>query len=290
MKIIETINELRNELKAHRQGTIGLVPTMGYLHQGHLSLVDRARRECDTVVMSIFVNPLQFGPNEDYDRYPRDLDRDASLAKKAGVDFLFHPSVKEMYPSETLTQIQVRGVTERLCGASRPGHFAGVTTVVGKLFHIVEPQRAYFGMKDAQQVAVIEQMVTDLNFPVTIVPCPTIREANGLALSSRNKYLTPEQKEQALILNQSLKEAKEKWERGDFTHADQITEYVRKRIETQPLAEIDYVETLSYPQLTPLGQRLDQRMIIAVAVRFGQTRLIDNVLLDGRGEEICSVR
>ncbi|MFC7442085.1 pantoate--beta-alanine ligase [Laceyella putida] len=290
MKIIETVKELRNELKPHRQGTIGFVPTMGYLHQGHLSLVERAKQECDTVVMSIFVNPLQFGPNEDLDRYPRDLERDAALAEAAGVDYLFHPSVSEMYPTEILTQVHVEKVTERLCGASRPGHFAGVTTVVTKLFHIVEPQRAYFGMKDAQQVAVIEQMVTDLHFPVTIVPCPTVREADGLALSSRNVYLSPEEREQALILNQSLREAKEKWVQGCFSHADEITEYVRKRIQTKPLADIDYVETLSYPRLEPLGERMGERMIVAVAVRFGKTRLIDNVLLDGRGEETCSVR
>jgi pantoate--beta-alanine ligase len=287
MKIIETVAELRRELKPLRAGVIGLVPTMGYLHDGHLSLVKRAKQECDTVVMSIFVNPLQFGPNEDFERYPRDLKRDAELARKAGVDFLFHPSVKEMYPEEPLTTVNVKKVTEPLCGASRPGHFAGVTTVVAKLFHIVGPDRAYFGLKDAQQVAVIEQMVKDLAFPVTIVPCPIVREADGLAMSSRNVYLSKEERKQALILSTALKETKEKLERGEFQRPEEVNQYIRKRIESQPLADIDYVETLTYPRLEPFDELAKERFIVAVAVRFGSTRLIDNLLFDGREGKAC---
>ncbi|RAL21091.1 pantoate--beta-alanine ligase [Thermoflavimicrobium daqui] len=282
MKITHTIEELRQTLKPYRQQTVGLVPTMGYLHEGHLSLVKRARQECDIVVMSIFVNPLQFGPQEDLDRYPRDLPRDAALAEKAGVDFLFHPTVEEMYPTPTHTQIIVSEVTEVLCGASRPGHFAGVTTVVGKLFHIVMPDRAYFGLKDAQQVAVIEQMVQDLNFPITVVACDIVRESDGLALSSRNVYLSPEERKQALILSQALFAAKEGLGQGRWKTAQEVNHFVRKTIETQPLAVIDYVETLTYPTLQPIDQLTDQPMIVAVAVYFGRTRLIDNILFVGR--------
>ncbi|SEN28958.1 pantoate--beta-alanine ligase [Lihuaxuella thermophila] len=288
MKIVETVAEIRRELQTHRSKTIGLVPTMGYLHEGHLSLIKRARKECDIVVLSIFVNPLQFGPNEDFERYPRDLDRDAALAKQAGVDLLFCPSVREMYPHEILTEVRVRKVTDRLCGASRPGHFEGVATVVTKLFHIVLPDRAYFGLKDAQQVAVIEQMVKDLHFPVTIVPCETVREPDGLAMSSRNVYLSEEERKQAVILNRALTEVKEQLEKGLLITADEVNRYVRERINSQPLAQIDYVETLSYPRLEPI-HHLDQRpIIVAVAVRFGSTRLIDNLLFGGKEESACS--
>lgn len=283
MKIVETVAEIRDIIRSQRPKTIGFVPTMGYLHEGHLSLVKRAKQECDRVVMSIFVNPLQFGPNEDLDRYPRDLERDAKLAEQAGVDFLFHPSVKEMYPQKMLTQVQVNRITDRLCGASRPGHFTGVATVVTKLFHIVQPDKAYFGLKDAQQVAVIEQMATDLHFPVRIVPCETVREADGLAMSSRNIYLSPEERQQATILSQSLKEAKEGLQQGRFTTAHEVTQFVKQRIQSKPLANIDYVETLSYPALEPLEQIQGKRIIVAVAVRFGATRLIDNMLFDQGG-------
>lgn len=283
MKIVETAAELRQYLKPLRiNREIGFVPTMGYLHEGHLSLVRRAKQECQTVVMSIFVNPLQFGPGEDFDRYPRDLERDAALARQAGVDVLFYPSVDEMYGEGTLTTVQVRKVSEPLCGASRPGHFDGVATVVAKLFNIVGPDRAYFGLKDAQQVAVIERMVQDLHFPVTIVPCPIVREADGLALSSRNVYLSETEREQALILSRSLREAEEKLKRGELEHAEEIKEYVRRRISTMPLAEIDYVEALTYPDLEPFFRWEGQRVIVAVAVKFGATRLIDNLLIGGR--------
>ncbi|MBA4549003.1 pantoate--beta-alanine ligase [Thermoactinomyces intermedius] len=283
MKIIQTVAEMRKELKK-QTGTIGFVPTMGYLHEGHLSLVERARKENDVVVLSIFVNPLQFGPNEDYDRYPRDLDRDAGLAEKAGVDFIFHPDVREMYPETPLTQVNVTQITERLCGKSRPGHFAGVATVVSKLFHIIQPDRAYFGLKDAQQVAVIEQMVRDLHFPVTIVPCPIVREEDGLAMSSRNVYLSPEEREQALVISQALQQAKERVEKGELVEARDVIRFISERIETRPLARIEYVEAVSYPKLEPV-ERLDRPpVLVAVAVHFGKTRLIDNFLYEGKGE------
>jgi pantoate--beta-alanine ligase len=280
MKIIETIAELRAQLQPHREGVIGFVPTMGYLHQGHLSLVGRAREECDLVVMSIFVNPTQFGPQEDFATYPRDFERDRRFAEKAGVDLLFVPSRKEMYPRPSLTKIEVQQVTERLCGASRPGHFEGVALVVSKLFHIVEPNRAYFGLKDAQQVAVIEQMVYDLSMPVQIVPCPTVREPDGLAMSSRNVRLTPEQREQAATINQVLQEVKQQ----EWETAAAINEYVRQRLETLSLAKVDYVETLCYPSLEPIDQLAGERVIVAVAVYFGSTRLIDNLIIQ-RGEK-----
>jgi pantoate--beta-alanine ligase len=283
MKIIQTVAEMRKELKK-QTGTIGFVPTMGYLHEGHLSLVERARKENDVVVLSIFVNPLQFGPNEDYDRYPRDLDRDAGLAEKAGVDFIFHPDVREMYPETPLTQVNVTQITERLCGKSRPGHFAGVATVVSKLFHIIQPDRAYFGLKDAQQVAVIEQMVRDLHFPVTIVPCPIVREEDGLAMSSRNVYLSPEEREQALVISQALQQAKERVEKGELVEARDVIRFISEQIETRPLARIEYVEAVSYPKLEPV-ERLDRPpVLVAVAVHFGKTRLIDNFLYEGKGE------
>ncbi|WP_124727375.1 pantoate--beta-alanine ligase [Staphylospora marina] len=284
MKLIDTVRQLRRELKPHRARTVGFVPTMGYLHEGHLSLVKRAKAECDVVVMSIFVNPLQFGPNEDFDRYPRDLERDAALAREAGVDVLFHPSVREMYPEPMLTRVEVSEITDRLCGVSRPGHFAGVATVVTKLFNIVQPDRAYFGLKDAQQVAVIQKMVRDLHIPVEIVPCETVREPDGLAMSSRNVYLSPEEREKARILSRSLFEARDGWSSGELDTPEEMTEFVRKRISSVPDADIDYVETWSWPDLKPLGTLHDGKFIVAVAVRFGKTRLIDNLLFDAKEE------
>ncbi len=282
MIIVETIQALSKELKPLRNKIIGFVPTMGYLHEGHLSLIRRARQECDIVVMSIFVNPLQFGPNEDLDRYPRDFKRDSALAEQAGVDILFHPSAEEMYPTPNLTEVSVTQVSERLCGASRPGHFTGVATVVTKLFHMVMPDRAYFGLKDAQQVAVIQQMVHDLNFPITIVPCETVREPDGLAMSSRNVYLTKEERQQALILSKSLLAAKDGLTTGRWSTAEEVRDFVYQQISTQPLARIDYVEVLTYPSLQPIQKLTNQQIIVAVAVRFGQTRLIDNILCCGK--------
>ncbi|WP_274364628.1 pantoate--beta-alanine ligase [Paenibacillus thermotolerans] len=282
MRAVRTIREYRELLSAWRaEGlTVGYVPTMGYLHEGHLSLVGKAKEENDRTVMSIFVNPLQFGPNEDFEKYPRDEERDLSLAEGAGVDAVFLPSVEEMYPVKPVTTVQVGGVTERLCGASRPGHFAGVATVVSKLFHIVSPERAYFGMKDAQQVAVIEAMVRDLNFPVTIVPCPTLREADGLAMSSRNVYLTPEQRAQAPILYQALSGIDRWLEEQPGMTGEELERKLKETIVSAPEAVIDYVQVLSYPDLSPTEGPLADcgSFIAAVAVKFGKTRLIDNRL------------
>ncbi|MBO2531543.1 pantoate--beta-alanine ligase [Planifilum fulgidum] len=290
MKTVTTVKDLRAFLRPLRDRRIGLVPTMGYLHEGHVSLIRKAREECDVVVLSVFVNPLQFGPGEDYERYPRDLERDAKIAEQAGVDFLFAPSVEEMYPQTPLTKVTVSRLTDRLCGASRPGHFDGVATVVTKLFHIVEPDRAYFGMKDAQQVAVVEQMVRDLHFPVTVVPCPTVREKDGLAVSSRNVYLSEEERKQATVLSAGLREVAEKVKRGEMTRASQAIEYLKRRISSKPLARIDYVDVLAYPELTPVEELKGRRVIVAVAVRFGSTRLIDNTILDEKEETPCSAR
>lgn len=281
MKVIKTIAAMRQVWREARGKTIGLVPTMGYLHEGHLSLVKRAKSECEIVVMSIFVNPLQFGPNEDFDRYPRDFARDRRLAEEAGVDYLFYPEKEEMFPEEPLTHVKVDRVSEPLCGASRPGHFTGVATIVCKLFHIVMPDRAYFGLKDAQQVAVIQQMVKDLNFPITIVPCETVREADGLAKSSRNVYLSAEERKQATILYQALSEAKEKLSKGVFRNVGEVRQYLSERISSMSLAEIDYVDVLTYPALRPPASLQDVPLILAVAVRFGKARLIDNMIWEG---------
>jgi pantoate--beta-alanine ligase len=286
MRLVTTVAEIRQLMREKRmQGlTVGFVPTMGYLHEGHLSLVQAAKESCDAVVMSIFVNPLQFGPNEDFDRYPRDLERDRQLAAGAGVDVLFAPSVEEMYPGgqqAMLAHVDVDVVTEALCGATRPGHFRGVATVVTKLFNIVQPDRAFFGMKDAQQVAVIQAMVRDLNQPVEIVPCPTLREADGLAMSSRNVYLSPEEREQALVLNRSLASAR-KWVREGERDAERLKSAVRAMIEVMPLADVQYVEVVSMRDMRPVAE-VEDGALLALAVKFGKTRLIDNTLLHYKG-------
>lgn len=286
MKIVDSIEALRKwvaEKKANRQ-TVGFVPTMGFLHEGHMSLVDAAKDRTDAVVMSIFVNPLQFGPTEDLDRYPRNLERDQQMAEARGVDLLFVPSVGEMYPQPVKTVIHVSGVTERLCGASRPGHFDGVATVVCKLFNMVQPDYAFFGQKDAQQVAVIQQMVYDLNLPVEIVPCPIVREKDGLAMSSRNVYLNEEERKQALSLNQALREAEQAYLEG--RSPEEVKQLMLQKIQAEPLAEVDYVELLSYPSLEPLECLEGSSFICALAVRFGKTRLIDNlIILNRKGRE-----
>lgn len=294
MMTFTNIRPLREQLKETRfsaarngkQIKIALVPTMGFLHEGHASLLRKARAENDLVVLSIFVNPIQFGPNEDFERYPRDPEKDLALAEREGVDFVFLPSVEEMYPQPTRTGIKVAGLTDVLCGASRPGHFDGVTTVVGKLLHIVQPDRAYFGQKDAQQVAVIAQMVLDLNFDVEIIPCPIVREADGLALSSRNVYLSAEERQAALVLSRSLLAAQAKADTEANVTAGEMLAELRDSIGAEPLAVIDYVEIAEFPGLTPLagGDRFDvagrrSDVLIAVAVKFGNTRLIDNVIL-----------
>lgn len=278
MITVTSIKELHEILnKVRKESTIGLVPTMGYLHEGHMSLVKKAKETVDFVVMSIFVNPTQFGPGEDFEKYPRDLARDEKLAREGGVDLLFTPTVEEMYPKPGRTTVHVSGITEQLCGASRPGHFDGVSLVVSKLFNLVQPDYAFFGLKDAQQVAVIEQMVQDLNFPVKIVPCEIVREADGLALSSRNVYLSPEERKEALILSQSLKHVKERFQNGE-RNAEVLRQEAIALIQESPLANIDYVSVLSYPELETVNY-IESTAIIALAVRFGNTRLIDNTLL-----------
>jgi len=294
MIVLRTIDEVRQAVRQFRkeqpEGKVALVPTMGYLHAGHASLIRKAREECGLVVISVFVNPLQFGPNEDYERYPRDEKRDLEVASGAGADVVFMPSVEEMYPSRPLTTVSVSTLTTGLCGASRPGHFDGVCTVVSKLLHIVQPDRAYFGMKDAQQVAVIMQMTADLNIPTEIVPCPIIREADGLALSSRNVYLSDEERKQALVLNRSLQSAEEMIRNQPGASVREVRERIIETIRTAPLADIDYVEIVSFPSLQvidgelPIGEALkSSRVMAALAVRFGTTRLIDNRLWDAEG-------
>lgn len=254
---------------------------MGYLHEGHASLLRKAGEKSNTVVMSIFVNPLQFGPNEDYASYPRDEARDLELAEREGADIVFIPSVEEMYPQQTLTRIAVSSLTTRLCGASRPGHFDGVTTVVNKLFNMVQPDYAFFGLKDAQQVAVLRRMVSDLNMNVEIIACPIIRENDGLALSSRNVYLSAEERSQALVLSRSLKTVRQAMDEGTVRTADEARALLVSEISAAPLAVIDYVEILTFPDLETLesGSLLTasgSEIIIALAVKFGRTRLIDN--------------
>lgn len=281
MIICKKISEVRDIVKEQRgQGrSIALVPTMGYLHEGHLTLVAEARKSGAFVVMSIFVNPLQFGPNEDFARYPRDLERDAKKAEGAGVDLIFNPEVEEMYPSKNLTHVEVDELGDSLCGASRPGHFRGVTTVVSKLFHIVQPDRAYFGQKDYQQYLIICQMVKDLNFPIEVIGVPIVREEDGLALSSRNVYLSPEQRAEALVLQRSLREA-ENWLRQGERSALTIEERIKELIRNESSGEIDYVEIRSAENLHRVEQ-IEGKIFIALAVRFGPTRLIDNKVLEG---------
>ncbi|WP_068617187.1 pantoate--beta-alanine ligase [Paenibacillus tuaregi] len=296
MILIHQVDELRTYLKKERLSSakegrelsVGFVPTMGFLHDGHASLLKQAREHNDLVVLSIFVNPIQFGPGEDLDRYPRDEERDLALAKREGVDIVFLPSVLEMYPKPTKTKIVVSELTSGLCGASRPGHFDGVTTVVGKLLHMISPTRAYFGLKDAQQAAVIRQMVDDLNFDVEIIPCPIIRESDGLALSSRNVYLGTEEREQALVLSKSLREAEEMIRSGRSVSLSEVRDTITAKINSKPLAEIDYVDILQFPGLTPVDEsmpatQIKGEIIIALAVKFGKTRLIDNILLSPEG-------
>ncbi|ULL19793.1 pantoate--beta-alanine ligase [Paenibacillus sp. H1-7] len=285
MKVLHSVNEIRQAVRAARAGRptvkVGFVPTMGYLHKGHASLLEAARKKSDIVVLSIFVNPLQFGPNEDFSRYPRDEQRDLALAKEAGVDFVFLPSVDDMYPRPTKTIVSVSEVTDRLCGASRPGHFDGVATVVTKLFNMVQPDFAFFGMKDAQQVAVIQQMVDDLNIPVDIIPCPTLREEDGLAMSSRNVYLQPEERKQALVLSSALRLAERLVKESNGTiAAEELQAAVKQHIEQSPLAQIDYADVLTYPSLEPVTDlKAVSSIIVALAVKFGKTRLIDNTII-----------
>ena len=276
LQVVRSVPDLRI-WRAARQGSVGLVPTMGYLHEGHLSLVRAARRNDDHVVASIFVNPAQFAPNEDFDRYPRDEARDLALLDELGVDCVFSPSVESMYIADFSTFVVVEGLSSRLEGKSRPSHFRGVTTVVMKLLNIVQPSRAYFGQKDAQQLAIIRRMVRDLDAPVEIIGLPIIRDADGLALSSRNVYLTPEQRESALVLNRSLRVAESMFAH-DERSAGAIRDTVTSMISSEGLAQIDYVSVADCETLDEL-ESIEHPALVSVAARFGGTRLIDNTIL-----------
>jgi pantoate--beta-alanine ligase len=277
MQVVKSIAGLR-ELRRQFSGSVGFVPTMGYLHQGHLALVRQARNENSTVVASIFVNPTQFAPNEDLASYPRDLERDLKLLDEEDTDVVFIPRDEEMYPPAFSTWVDVEKVTERLEEASRPGHFRGVATVVAKLFNIVQPTRAYFGQKDAQQAIVIKRMVADLNMDLEIVVVPTVRENDGLAMSSRNTYLNPEERQAATILFKALTLAKELW-RGGERDADRIRRQMASLIQKEPLAEIDYVSIGDAGTLEEL-EVIDRSALASLAVRIGKARLIDNMLLE----------
>ncbi|MGQ4664345.1 pantoate--beta-alanine ligase [Metabacillus halosaccharovorans] len=279
MIVVETKQDLKNKLESYQSHqTIGFVPTMGFLHEGHVKLIEEARKANDIVVLSIFVNPLQFGPNEDFDSYPRDAERDEAIAKQAGVDVLFRPQVDEMYPEKPSYTVSVRNRVNVLCGKSRNGHFDGVATVLTKLFHLVQPNRAYFGMKDAQQVAVIDGLIKEFHFPIDLVPVSTVREEDGLAKSSRNVYLNEEERSQAPILFKSLKIAEENIINGE-RNKQAIIEKVSSLIKTETSGIIDYIEILSYPELKEL-EIISGKIIIALAVKFTNARLIDNLTIE----------
>ena len=279
MKIYDTIDEMRAASRAARLGGLrmGFVPTMGALHKGHLSLVRTAKEQCDAVAVSIFVNPLQFAPTEDLAKYPRTFARDRQLLEREGVDLLFAPSSEEMYPKGAVTWVTVEGLSERLCGRSRPGHFRGVTTVVAKLLHIIEPDLAFFGQKDAAQLAIIRRMVRDLNFPVEIIACPTVREPDGLALSSRNAYLSPQERESALVLLRSLNEVKRRFDTGERT-VGRLIDAGRRESAKEPGVRLDYLDIVDPDSLEPL-QEITSTALVAIAGFAGTTRLIDNILL-----------
>lgn len=277
--VVKTIDEVRQYVKLWRKEgkTVGLVPTMGYLHEGHKSLIERAVKENDCVVVSDFVNPTQFGPNEDFETYPRDIQADAVLCEAAGAKLIFNPEPSEMY-HDALTTVSVDKITKVLCGKTRPTHFNGVCTVVSKLFNIVMPDKAYFGQKDAQQLCVVKKMVKDLNFDIEIVGCPIIREADGLAKSSRNTYLSAEERKAALCLSRSLKLGRSMIESGE-TNAAKITQAMKADINKEPLARIDYVEIVNIETLEPAVDA-SGHILAAMAVYIGKTRLIDNFMID----------
>lgn len=279
MKIVSTIEEVRAQVKEWKKEgqSIGFVPTMGYLHEGHMSLIDAAG-ENDKVVMSIFVNPMQFGPTEDLASYPRDLEHDAKLCEEHGVDLIFHPTPEEMYGDQFYSYVDMDVLTKELCGLSRPVHFRGVCTVVTKLFNIVTPDRAYFGQKDAQQLAVIKRMVKDLNMPLTITGCPIIREADGLAKSSRNTYLSIEERKAALVLSRSIFLGKEMVEKGE-RDCKRILAAMTAEIEKEPLAKIDYVKIVDLDTMQQV-EKIDRGILAAIAVYIGKTRLIDNFMYE----------
>ncbi len=279
MEIIKTVEGLRQVVRAEKKRgrTIGLVATMGFLHEGHLSLVRRARSEADVTVVSLFVNPIQFGPKEDLKSYPRDFDRDADLLRAEHVDYLFAPTDEEMYPPEFRTFVEVRDLQDRLCGRTRPGHFRGVCTVVLKFFNLIEPDCAVFGRKDAQQALILKRMAADLNVPVRIIVAPIVREPDGLAMSSRNTYLNPEERRAALVLSRSLAEAQSLIAGGE-RNAGAVLGRIKSLIEAEPLARIDYIEAVDPDDLTP-APVLRDGTLIALAVSIGRTRLIDNLIV-----------
>lgn len=279
MKVYESIRDMRTACRgARRDGKrLGFVATMGALHEGHLSLVRAAKASCDHVAASIFVNPTQFGPTEDLTKYPRTFDRDRQLLEKEGVELLFAPSVEEMYPTGAVTWVEVEGLSDKLDGRSRPGHFRGVATVVAKLFHVVEPDAAFFGQKDAAQVAIIRRMVRDLNFPVEIIACPIVREVDGLAMSSRNAYLDPQQRKQALVLHRSLMRVRKLWEGGE-TDAAKLVSAGSEEFAGEKSVRPDYFEIVDADSLDPI-EVVRQGALVAVAAFVGTTRLIDNIQL-----------
>ena len=276
MMIVSTLNELR-AARAILDEPVGLVPTMGFLHEGHLSLVKRAKEECASVVVSIFVNPTQFGPSEDLAAYPRDMERDLHLLEPLGVNLVWNPSPEIMYPDGYQTWVEVETLTSFLEGARRPGHFRGVTTVVSKLFNGVQPAKAYFGQKDAQQAAVIRRMTRDLNFPIEIVVCPIVREPDGLAMSSRNTYLNPEQRQAATVLYRALNAAKDIYDAGE-RDADKLRTIMQETIAAEPLAQMQYVSCADYDTLEEL-ETINTKALLSMAVFVGKTRLIDNFVL-----------
>ncbi len=278
--IATTIKEVREKVKAWKKEglSVGFVPTMGYLHEGHQSLIKRAVEENDRVVVSIFVNPMQFGPTEDLDSYPRDLEKDSALCEATGANLIFHPEPEEMYTDGFCSFVDMTGLTEELCGLSRPVHFRGVCTVVSKLFHIVSPDRAYFGQKDAQQLAIIKRMVIDLNMDIEIIGCPIIREEDGLAKSSRNTYLSAEERKAALILSSTIRLGEEMVKKGE-TDAATVLDSMKKQIETEPMAKIDYVKIVDALTMQQI-ETIDRPILCAMAVYIGKTRLIDNFMTE----------
>ena len=285
MQVLPTIAAMRAACRdARARGKLGLVPTMGALHEGHLSLVRAAKKQCDAVAVSIFVNPTQFGPNEDFGKYPRSFERDREMLEREAVDLLFAPSVEEMYPAGAVTWVTVEGLSQKLCGRSRPTHFRGVTTVVAKLFHIVEPARAFFGQKDAAQCTILRKMVRDLDLPVEIVVCPIVRELDGLAMSSRNAYLSAEQRSSATVLHRSLRRVQELAEQGERRSAKLIDAAQRIFLE-EPEVRLDYVEIVDNDTLDAV-EDTSRGALVAVAAYLGSTRLIDNLLLSPAGDQV----
>lgn len=281
MILCQNVAELKNSVAKFKQEgkSIGLVPTMGALHEGHASLIKASHAENDITIVSVFVNPTQFGPNEDYAAYPRTLEKDCTVAQQAGADIVFAPKKEDLYPHEDMTWVEVTGdITKVLCGRSRPIHFRGVTTVITKLFNLAQPDRAYFGLKDAQQTQVLQRMVEDLFFNVELRIMPIVREADGLAKSSRNVYLSPQERKAALILSRSLKHAHDLYMQGERNTAV-LLQAVTKMIESEPLSNIDYIEMYRLPGLLSVDETISGKVLLAVAVKFGTTRLIDNVVL-----------